>query len=448
MSKNPEITNLNFDYNIENYNHEELCNILNLETDYTIEMVEKNEMKMKKRISNNKKISEKTKQDIFDFLKKVKSTLTNSLVVPSSIISSGFIVPSGVSSELVPAMTQAYTTASASSTTITDIYNTDKEMQISKLSSAGDTFILNRDHKPYNRSYPIEYAQSNLNPLEKRTIDKNLTIDTRFRTNYYTTLSTNYIIDLPIVFKNVVSMNLDTVEFPTTFFEENQLYQSNYFSIIINDVIQTITVPTGNYASADIIYYLNTFMSSLSSPFSDIVFTYNIAGSNSGSGQMVIGIKSGVTPFNFTLDFQANENGIPDHTTPLPLKLGWSMGFRCGIYENNSTYVSEGIMDLIGRRYVFLAIDEFCSNKSDTFYSAYTNSLLNKNILARISISGSNFVYQSQPNISSITNKRYYFGPVDIQKLHIQLLDEYGRVINLNNMDFSFSLSLTTIYNI
>ena len=34
-----------------------------------------------------------------------------------------------------------------------------------------------------------------------------------------------------------------------------------------------------------------------------------------------------------------------------------------------------------------------------------------------------------------------YFGPVDIQRLTIQILDEYGRVLDLNNMDWSFVLS-------
>jgi len=31
--------------------------------------------------------------------------------------------------------------------------------------------------------------------------------------------------------------------------------------------------------------------------------------------------------------------------------------------------------------------------------------------------------------------------------LKIQLLDEYGKVINLNNMDYSFSLDLYSAYN-
>ena len=51
-------------------------------------------------------------------------------------------------------------------------------------------------------------------------------------------------------------------------------------------------------------------------------------------------------------------------------------------------------------------------------------------------------------NYNLITTSRQYFGPVDIQKLQIQLLDEYGRILNLNNMDYSFCLSFQTIYDL
>ncbi len=46
-----------------------------------------------------------------------------------------------------------------------------------------------------------------------------------------------------------------------------------------------------------------------------------------------------------------------------------------------------------------------------------------------------------------IEKKRDYFGPVNIQRLKIQLLDQYGEVIDFNNMDFSFSLELEVGYD-
>jgi hypothetical protein len=73
---------------------------------------------------------------------------------------------------------------------------------------------------------------------------------------------------------------------------------------------------------------------------------------------------------------------------------------------------------------------------------------LNKNILARISLQGSVFSVLSQNNFNLLTTPRQYFGPVDIQKLQVQLLDEYGRILDLNNMDYSFCLSFQTVYDL
>jgi len=54
----------------------------------------------------------------------------------------------------------------------------------------------------------------------------------------------------------------------------------------------------------------------------------------------------------------------------------------------------------------------------------------------------------AQNNLVLITSPREYYGPVDIFKLFIQLLDEYGRPVNLNFMDFSFCLSFQTLYDL
>ena len=127
------------------------------------------------------------------------------------------------------------------------------------------------------------------------------------------------------------------------------------------------------------------------------------------------------------------------------------MGFRDSVYNatNDNSYVveSEGIVNLLGPKYIYLVVNDYNNNGMDGFYGAFTSSILNKNILARISLQGSVFNYLTQNNFNLITSPRQYFGPVDIQKLHIQLLDEYGRILNLNYMDYSFCLTFQTIYD-
>jgi hypothetical protein len=64
-----------------------------------------------------------------------------------------------------------------------------------------------------------------------------------------------------------------------------------------------------------------------------------------------------------------------------------------------------------------------------------------------ISLANSQF---SQPFITLATgleaNERTYFGPVDIDRLRVRLLDDKGNLVNLNDVDWSFSLSVIQLY--
>ena len=44
-------------------------------------------------------------------------------------------------------------------------------------------------------------------------------------------------------------------------------------------------------------------------------------------------------------------------------------------------------------------------------------------------------------------SRRNYFGPVNIKRLHIKLYDELGRIVDLNNNDFSLSIQLEQLYD-
>ena len=44
--------------------------------------------------------------------------------------------------------------------------------------------------------------------------------------------------------------------------------------------------------------------------------------------------------------------------------------------------------------------------------------------------------------------KRKYFGPVDLMKLRIRLLDKFGRVVDLNKSDYSLTIMIEQLYDI
>ena len=49
-------------------------------------------------------------------------------------------------------------------------------------------------------------------------------------------------------------------------------------------------------------------------------------------------------------------------------------------------------------------------------------------------------------NTCPLTKTRKYNGPVNIRNLFIKILDQFGEIIDLNNMDYSLTLELEILY--
>jgi hypothetical protein len=94
-----------------------------------------------------------------------------------------------------------------------------------------------------------------------------------------------------------------------------------------------------------------------------------------------------------------------------------------------------------------LVVDDFNKSNNVNFISTSKYGLLPDNIIARISMKGPAFSIQAQNDYSVYAEPRYYFGPVNITKIQIKLVDEFSRLVDLNYGDFSFTLRLTTIYS-
>jgi hypothetical protein len=415
--------NQNFDLNIDNYTLKELEDFFGLNYDnYNEADLLKQESKLKLNILNDKNVGLATKTNTFQFLSAVRQRLINHIKNISS-----------------------------------NIYafdkNLDRGLDKSDVINVGSTNIIKQSATPYSTSFPSEFYQGSINPLFKRILRQNVNIDTRFRSNYYATNASNFNVELPLKISQVVSLQLSALEMPNTFYVISQVFGNNFFVLEIAGLTPLIvTIPDGNYDYLSLQEYINNYLQTVGTGnYQNIRFLSDIntplgTGPAAGSGRMVAGSTTGTIAFS--LNFVTDRYGNEDRQTPLPLKLGWLMGFREGYYENALTYVSEGIINLLGPRYIYLVVDDFNNNVNDGFYAAFSSSILNKNILARISLQGSVFNLMSKDNFNLITTPRQYFGPVDIQKLQIQLLDEYGRILNLNNMDYSFCLTFQTVYDL
>ena len=139
----------------------------------------------------------------------------------------------------------------------------------------------------------------------------------------------------------------------------------------------------------------------------------------------------------------------------IQLFLGWQLGYRAGHYKCDleRVCISEGICLPCGPRYMFLSIDDGLKSSGSNFVAAFAESTLDENVMTRINLSNTLDdvgVYKCASDVglsNQLNRTREYFGPVDISRLRCRLLDEYGRIIDLNNMDWSMSIVFEKIYD-
>ena len=434
----------NLNLNSDAYNDNELEKILRLPASYNVQDLDKAKQILTKSMGNRNHLESEKKREISFFLDTITLRLRNRL----------------------NAADENHTVIQQGSNFI--IENPDrligKKAQIDKGRIALES-----------QSAPPGY----LNPINVRTITQAISIDSRFRPNYYATKSTNFSIVLPAIQKNVVSLRVSSIELPTTYYAVSRNNgNSTCLFIDLNDPEKgwLLTLPDGNYEQS---WAENSNAASIEKALNDAIAkalpvaldeggyaTPNPSGTTLTAADLTYNLDriSGKSFFTavaggifatdgFIVRFNVDNEGSLNLETNLQMKLGWQLGFRAAEYLANPSCVSEGICLVCGPRYGFVSIDDHQKNTGPSFIVAYANSILQDNIITRINLAELQAdvgVYQSSsdPGLSTQLNRmREYFGPVDIQRLHISLYDEFGRIIDLNNMDWSIMLVFEVLYN-
>jgi hypothetical protein len=331
-----------------------------------------------------------------------------------------------------------------------------------------------------------------INPIKVNTIKRAVNIDTRFRPNYYTTKSTDLQIHLPTKVERAVSMRLASIEIPMSFYAVSSEFKNNVFKVSWNwggvpDASSVvIKLPDGNYdtglsdktKAARIETEINDQLAASEAGVAttgklNLRFEVNPI---TGKSRFYQDASAGLVPtaIPFKINFAATSDGFVyspnDNPHPLQLTLGWMLGYRApvGEYASNGkvigggggggtdgagNIISEGICNVQGTRYIYVSIDDFVNSSNNYFTAAFASSVMAPNIITRINVADlaqdvTVYHYAQQEGYSTeLDRSRSYFGPVDIQKMRVTLYDEYGRVLNLNHMDWSMELMFECVYS-
>ena len=362
-----------FDLNIDHYDKNELEDLFDLKSKvYTNEDLERNMENLKNKIDLDKKIDSQTKERTLNFLLTAKQLL---LDTPTNFLTNNII-------------------------------------------EQGDNFLI---QKPPQLA--MDESRGVINPVQRKTSEILVNVDSRFRDDQKAS-TTDFTISFPNLIKNIISMQVQTVEEFEGFLQISDKLKNNFLHYQINTgAIQRLTIPDGNYT----IDTLSTVLGAAG--------TFNVSGNKltyTASGD------------ERTLYFNKTWNGDDDVLPNLRQKLGWIMGHteETLIVEDGTTHTFTNNVQLKRVNYANLVVDDFQNNFYQTVINGTNSYVQNNNIIARV---GNIHSQKELPDVDS--PERKYFGPVDIQKLKIQLVDEFGRTVDLNGNELSFSILLKTQYD-
>ena len=134
-------------------------------------------------------------------------------------------------------------------------------------------------NKTFTTTNTIAYPQGTVNPLLKKTIRRVISIDSQFRDKTLYPYSTNFTFNLSEPLRDVVSMKLYSVQIPYTWYTINNYFGSNFFYIkgvstgVDNDHHSyKISIPSGNYASSDFVTAINKSITTMAADHPEVNF--------------------------------------------------------------------------------------------------------------------------------------------------------------------------------
>ena len=240
-------------------------------------------------------------------------------------------------------------------------------------------------------------------------------------------------------------MKISSIELPSTQHMFSSTNFSNTFTITIDGVEETITIPNGNYTIEEVTDFMNTAITN-----TNVTVTYDYP-----SGRISFDYSS-VSAGSMSLNFVVAGAKYRQN-------CGWFLGFKQDTYTatisaNPDATYSGSIManSIYGSnfdKYIFVDIDDYQRNFLTGAVISVTNrtstgnsSYIGNTIMAKLPMAIDPNSIMFNNGADQLFKTREYFGPVKLEKLRLRLINRYGDVVNLNNEDYSISIEITEMY--
>lgn len=440
-----------FDFNINNYTFQDIENFLGLNQGYTFNDVMKRKENMITIIIDNKQYDKSYRKKLVDFME-------HSVVKVIDNIKKTVQQDNGFIEDYDKLLIEK---------------DENKVVNQTSTTSAGNKFVMNKNTFELDdvigdkkqrvnpiETFPTNISRSNLNVIKRKTFNQTVMMNTLFREDYTSTMSTDFNIVLPTYFKNVLSLRLSSLQLPNVMYNISAVNGNNtlYIEVDNGGPNGVVTMPDGNY---DINNFITVLQTQLNTQLSTTNFSVTY---DQYTQKITITYTDPPSNPNFTMVFYVptpkydkNKNLYkPDNDyrkyecldiSQIYKGFGWFMGYRKAEYSGATSYTTEAVYSSSPYEYIYFTLNDYNMSQSQNIFGMFSKSILGDNILAIIPVTSNSFNICFDNGVNLLEKKREYYGPVNIQRLKIQLLNQYGEILSLNNMDFSFSLEFEIGYD-
>ncbi len=442
--------NYNFDLDIHNYKIDDLITFLSLPKNYSVFDLNNNVKVKTVEITSLTDIDDEYKYNILTFINEAKKLLSYKFVKDDSNNSNN----------------------SNNSNYSPVIERIDLDSSEKTINNIGK--IIN----PLSNKPSLQIASLPNNNISGYNIMRKTTsymFNTQFRSNYFTTRPSDCQFNLPGKLKNILSIKLSALQVPNVMLTFDALRGTStvYIKEHITDTSYNeafVQINNGNYSILDFPAVLQKAINNqvtkgserftvTINPFNHFTTisnsTYNFTMNIINNPVEYLTRKLPVyTCTNFKYRSQlAYDNDLIDPDNGLSPSMlyntmGYYMGYRQPIYTGAKSYTSESMFDTVYTDYIYFVLNDYNKNYRDVVTGILPTDLIAENILALVPITSNQFDTTFLNAADLIYKTRIYDAPVEISKISIKMLNQYGELLNLYYSDFAFCIEVETLYNI
>lgn len=369
---------------------------------------------------------------------------------------------------------------------------------------------MNREQLGIGQSFNIPVVQGTINPNLQNLTSRIVCIDSQYRQNILPysnnpntpTYNTDYTLDLSDPLTNVTSLKLYSIQIPTTWYAFDHSLGNTCLEYSGN----IIDISDGNYSVADLSNVLNPLLAPLAVTFAGpLPYTGKVSFQNTGGtdASMVFYTGSGLCQQGCGVGAKINQNLGWNLGFRIPPD---SSGVIAITIPAGQTVFSDVPADTYGPKYFILVVDDFNNNHLNnglvnivdtttklsvpTYYNPKDVECNNANqpfmvrtaprTLTQAQLYTVNEIITNRKQTTNRTsaptttdvlaiipiqlltnfrpgpyvqfgqalqaNIRTYFGPVNIDRLRVRLIDDKGNVVNLHDNDWSFTMVVEELY--